>query len=316
MTVDRRARGPATVVTALIILMVAGVAVTAAVAGPARSARLFTSRVDLEQRLGAFAARLTVGRPYRDPSPEERGRAVGALLSLVHVAGGPPGSDDASAVAVFERFGFSHSDEVDPATGRRFLMVASRPDDERSWGVIVIDRSAPIHLVVEVPHPNSDLRTELVGAQVFRAVPGAVLLMAGAHRRAGGAAADVAHNDRSMFSGWAAALAGRGLPQLQLHGFADQSLPDRDAVVSSGTAPPSLSARRVADSLTDAGLAVCRPWQGRCGQLEGSINVQAREAERLRTVFIHVELNARVRAAARLRAATVAALAEARIDPA
>ncbi|MEV6898927.1 hypothetical protein [Amycolatopsis sp. NPDC051372] len=48
----------------------------------------------------------------------------------------------------------------------------------------VIDRSAPPSLVVEVPHPGFDLRTELFGVDLFRQVPGAVLLVAGAHRKA------------------------------------------------------------------------------------------------------------------------------------
>ncbi|WP_051735977.1 hypothetical protein [Amycolatopsis rifamycinica] len=85
-----------------------------------------------------------------------------------------------------------------------------------------------------MPHPAFDLRTELFGIDLFRRVPGAVLLVAGAHRKADDSKADVAHEEDSVFHVVATALAGRGLPQVQLHGFHDQNLPSTDIVLSSG----------------------------------------------------------------------------------
>jgi hypothetical protein len=267
---------------------------------------------DIEHQLAAYAVQLTDAAPYRDPTPAERRSAVDALRHVL------PGSaaELAAGRSGFDRLGFGYRSAVDRVTGRRYAMFSGRPGDLRGWGVILVDLSGPPRLVVEVPHPNFDLNTERLGARLFRATPGAVLLMAGAHRRAAGGAADVAHNDRSMFHALAATLAGDGLPQIQLHGFADDNLPGRDAVVSTGTAPPSGSARRVADRLAAIGLAVCRPWEERCGQLEGTLNVQARAAEQVGSVFVHLELNARVRGDDDLRTAIVDAVAAARIDDA
>jgi hypothetical protein len=314
MMPTRRAVGYAAGLLALIGLVVCGVVVANLVTGRDRALRpaptTGNARADLAQRLTEFSAQLSPMQPYRDPTPSEQRRAVDALTRLVTGGSGAL----ASAAEGFGALGFDHVDQVDPATGRRYAMFSTRPGDRRPWGVVLVDLSAPVHLVIEVPHPNFDLKTELVGARLFDATPGAVLLMAGAHRRAERNAADVAHNDRSMFSVLAAALAHQGLPQVQLHGFADGSLPGRDAVVSTGDAAPSGSAQRVADRLASLGLAVCRPWTQTCGELEGTLNVQAREAGRVGTVFIHLEMNNRVRSDDRLRDAVADAIAAARVD--
>lgn len=257
------------------------------------------SRDDLEERLAAFAARLRASQPYRDPRPEERRLAAVALGRLVASRTDPSG---------LIRLGFSHTDEVDGATGRRYAKYVGG-----AWGIVLVDLSAPARLVVEVPHPNSDLCTERMGTHLFRLVPGSVLLMAGAHRRAGNGAADVAHNDASLFSALAAEAADRHLPQIQLHGFADHNLPGLDAVVSTGNPTAVPAAVRVADGLRDFGLATCRSWENPRGYLEGASNVQARDASRAGSVFIHLELSWRVRGDGRLRSGAVEAVAAAGI---
>jgi hypothetical protein len=265
---------------------------------------------DIERYLVTFAAQLDPGQPYRDPTPSERQVAAEGLRPLLSGVD----TDPESAAAPFTQLGFNHRVDVDDTTGRRYLILSSSPGDPRAWGVIVVDLSAPIHLVVEVPHPKFDLHTEVFGARLFRAVPGTILLMAGAHRRAGDGAADVAHNDRSLFNALTDELAATGRPQLQLHGFADGSLAGQDAVVSTGVAPPSASAVRVADRLADIDLRVCRPWQQTCGELEGTLNVQARQADRLGSVFVHLELKNRIRTDDAIRTAVVGALTAAGID--
>ncbi|MGC9667474.1 hypothetical protein ACNTMW_13065 [Planosporangium sp. 12N6] len=259
----------------------------------------------LEEHLAVIAARLDPGQPYRDPRPGERRLAVSALG---HVLRARP--DPLAAAAAFARLGFAYTDEVDAGTGRRYAMYR-----DGVWGVVAVDLSAPAGLVVEVPHPHSDLCTERMGACLFALTPGAVLVMAGAHRRAGGGAADVAHNDGSLFHALAAEAARRRLPQLQLHGFADRNLPDVDAVVSTGAPAPAPAAVRaaghVADHLAALGLATRRSGDTPGGYLEGTRNVQARTASRAGTVFVHLELSRRVRADGRLRAGTARALAAA-----
>jgi hypothetical protein len=192
-------------------------------------------------------------------------------------------------------------------------MNTDRAGDDRAWGIVLVDLSAPARLVIEVPHPNFDLKTERMGVHLFRLTPGAVLLMAGAHRKAGGGAADVAHNEQSLFNVLAAESADQHMPQIQLHGFADENLPGQDAVVSTGASFVAPAASRLADRLAEIGLATCRAWADRCGHLEGTLNVQGRAADGAGSVFIHLELNWRVRGDDRLRAEAMNAVAAARI---
>lgn len=296
---------------ALVILVVFGAVVTRCAVGdgvgvspgPAES-----SRKDLEDRLVRFAARLNADQRYRDPSPEERRLAVDAFGRLVQ----PPARDVAAATAAaLTDLGFARTESVDAVTGRRYVMYIDRADDARAWGVVLVDLSAPTRFMIEVPHPNFDLKTERMGVRLFRSTPGAVLLMAGAHRKAGNGAADVAHNEQSLFNALAAESADRHIAQIQLHGFADESLPGKDAVVSTGASSVAPAASRVADRLAGVGLATCRSRAEECGHLEGTLNAQGRAADRAGAVFIHLELNWRVRGDDRLRAKAIDAVAAA-----
>lgn len=235
-----------------------------------------TRTTDLGEEVRQFAAGLDDDAPYRPPELAERRQLLSALRALE--AGEPK-----------DVLGFTMRTGVDGKTGRRFGLAVN-PPGERAWGWYLVDLSAPVRLVIEVPHPNSDLRTEELGLALYQAVPGSILLVAGTHRRA----ADVAHSTDSMFHAVASDLAGRGLPQVQLHGFHDDSLPDTDVVVSPGAGDAGEAVRRVADGL-DEDFRVCRSWRQDCGQLAGTTNEQGRDAARQGTPFVHVEISRTVR---------------------
>ncbi|UOX89284.1 hypothetical protein MUY14_01170 [Amycolatopsis sp. FBCC-B4732] len=255
----------------------------------------------LDSLVTKFTAGLSAGQEYRSPKSDERRTAAAGFAAVV----------DRRGTADFEKLGFSVRDSVDPATGRPYTIAVNEAGGDRAWGMYVIDRSAPPSLVVEVPHPAFDLRTELFGVDLFRRVPGAVLLVAGAHRKADDGKADVAHEEDSVFHVVATGLAGRGLPQVQLHGFHDQNLPSTDVVLSSGATVAGDAARRAADRLTADGFAVCRAWEERCKGLEGTTNVQGKMAAADDTVFLHVEMSRTVRESPERRADVVRALTEA-----
>jgi hypothetical protein len=255
----------------------------------------------LDSLVTNFTSALSASQVYRSPEPGERRTAAAGFAALL----------DRRSTADLAKLGFSVRDGADPATGRPYTIAVSEPGTDRAWGMYVVDRSAPPSLVVEVPHPAFDLRTELFGVDLFRRVPGAVLLVAGAHRKADDSQADVAHQEDSVFHVVATALAGRGLAQVQLHGFHDQNLPSTDVVLSSGATVAGDAARRAADRLTADGLAVCRAWEERCKGLEGTTNVQGRMASGDGTVFLHVEMSRTVRESPERRANVVRALAEA-----
>ena len=249
----------------------------------------------------AFAASLSARQPYRSPTPEERRSGEQGFAELLE---GREGLAD---------LGFSVRNLIDTETGRAYTLAMNEPGTERAWGMYLIDRSAPPSLVVEVPHPASDLRTERFGLDYFQATPGAVLLVAGAHRRAGNRTADVAHQPHSLFHVITAMLAARGLPQVQFHGFGDLSSPRRDLVLSPGAGLAGEPARRAADALGDAGFEVCRSWVEPCKPLEGITNVQGRVAAAAGTMFLHVEMNRSVREDDKRRLAVIGALTRARL---
>ncbi len=255
----------------------------------------------LDTRLAQLVDRLDPGGRYRDPTPDEGRQAIRATDQLL--TGNP-------ATALFDQLGLDTSVAVDAATNRRYALAASRPQTSRAWGLLVIDLTArPLDLLLEVPHPVADQDTEQIGLALFRAIPGAALLVAGAHRRAAAGAADVAHQTQSLFHTLATHLASRGLAQLQLHGFDDDSLPDHQIVVSAGAGQPDHNAEQLAAHLTGAGFDVCRTWSRRCGSLEGRSNTQGLAAAQHGYPFIHLEVDHSTRASSDLRATLIDTIA-------
>jgi len=262
-------------------------------------------KVDLAAEVSHFTGALSPDAPYRPPSEQERAAALDGLVPLL-----TGHTDLDSARKPLGPLGFTVSDGVDEATGRHFALASTKPEAVRGWGMYIADYDARPRLVIEVPHPNFDLNTEQVGIELHRRVPGSVVLVAGAHRKAGDNTADVAHNADSLFNAVAMELARLGLPQVQLHGFDDRSLPDTDVVVSSGATPHTPVHERIADRLADGGLVVCRVWAQPCGNLEGKRNVQGTATEGLGGVFAHIESASEVRSRPELRSRLVDALVD------
>lgn len=242
-----------------------------------------------------FTASLRSSGPYRAPDEAERA-AADALAAAIAAGHGV----ERHAAAL----GFSTT----TVAGRAALVADTR--SPRAWGLILLPRVPSVpSLIVEVPHPAADLRTEQIGVAIAEALPDALYLQAGAHRHAGAPAdarrradcpADVAHRPDSVFARIAAGLvAHRGLPQVQLHGFADR--PDLDAVVSPGAACGSRVLEETVSRLAAAGERVRRGGEPGCEELSGTRNVQGRVAARHGTVFVHVELSRSLRRSARRR---------------
>ncbi|MGI9023039.1 MAG: hypothetical protein ACR2HV_07390, partial [Acidimicrobiales bacterium] len=189
--------------------------------------------VDIAKLVERFAAplRATASPGYQLPSKsdlEDVRRGVAALVTGNDLAGD---GSLASSGYVVRRV-------TEQATGRRSaLLIDVRTHGAR--GLYVLTLSARPWLVVEVPHPVSDINTEHLGSTVFKDAGASALLVAGALRSADDGKADVAHEPMSIFEavqgGVVDAAATRPPLIIQVHGFADNSLDGFDAVVSTGS---------------------------------------------------------------------------------
>jgi len=242
---------------------------------------------------------------YRPPDGRE-------VRDLEELADALARADADAAVEVGGRLGLA----ADAAGGA--LVLRSDPDTERAWLVAVLRPGVVPGVVVEVPHPNADLDTEAVGLDVWRRCPAVLYLQAGAHRAAGAPPdaceradhpADVAARADTPFARVAARL---GLPQLQLHGFADRD--GVDVVLSPGATAGGPLLDAVADRLAATGERVGVGDDPRWSDLLGRRNVQGLAAADRGTAFVHLELARSLRRDAGRREAVADALARALDD--
>ncbi|WP_406502974.1 hypothetical protein [Streptomyces sp. NBC_00212] len=249
-------------------------------------------RAELERRIAEFAAPFHADSGYREPSPTDR-RAMAESVGLVL-----DGKRE-EAGRRLSHVGYQLRTLVDAETGRTYAELSDRSESvpaPRGWGRVYIDLSSPVRWSVQAPHPVSDARTERLGAHVLLGSPGGVLVIAGAHRDAGrGNSADVAHRRDTIFAAVCDELAKRGLPGIQVHGFADGSDPDHDVIASTGTGTAGRAdGKSLANALLGQGFQVCRAWARSC-PLEGTENVEGRKAAAEDVPFLHVEFSNTVR---------------------
>jgi hypothetical protein len=272
-----------------------------------------SAAVDPEEALRAVIETVDDQQPYADPDPAEREGAVGGLSRLI-------AGDVVGAAALLEPLGFAMIDAVDPVTGRRYAMALSEIDatTARRWGVYVVDLSAPLVLCVAVPHPRFDEDCEFLALRLWRALPGSMLAMATVHRNAAvqdsapARKADPARNLESIFQHiWTEVLGPRGVPQVQIHGFRNETAPE-EVAVSTGTGSVTPAAVRIADGIAATGLNTTRSWEGTVDvDLRATQNVQGRAAAANGWVWVHIEHAKSVRDSEAVWKPSIDAVAEA-----
>ncbi|MFF7729299.1 hypothetical protein [Streptomyces sp. NPDC008001] len=267
--------------------------------------------VDLGRHITDYTDGITADGSYRIPTERERRAVADGVRAVLD-------GDRATAARRLSGVGYTVRTLADGSGGARYAEVADATREgevRRGWGRVYVGLGGPAHWQVQVPHPSADQRTEQLGIGLLRGAPGGVLVLAGAHRAAdsgaGPDAADVAHRPDSVFAAVSDALADRHLPAVQVHGFADSSLPDHDVVVSPGSGEAGLpAARRLAAAYRAQGLRVCEVWERYCGRLEGRTNVEGEYAGKAGVPFVHVEHSRQVRDDDGLVAKAVRALVE------
>jgi len=244
---------------------------------------------------------MSSGQPYREPAAAEAADADAGLRRLL---------GDGDAAALLGPLGFSVVSGLDSVSGRAFRLAFSEPPPgDRAWAAVLVDASVPVGTVIGCPHPVFDKTSEQLGLALWQRIPGSLLLVAGAHRGAGGGLADPRDHPGSLFHRFAAALLEVGLPHVQVHGFADASAPGFDVVLSPGATTVGVPILRAADSLAAHGLVVARVWETPVPGLGGTTNIQGRAADAAGAVFVHVEVSASARADTTQRERLVEALA-------
>ncbi|WP_405798086.1 hypothetical protein [Streptomyces sp. NBC_01506] len=263
----------------------------------------------LERRLASYATDVVADARYRPPDRAERETLAEGVALYVD-------GEHARAERKLAEVDFGIRivrDGSGDEPGRRYAEIADRGDEtRRGWGRVYVDLDTAPRYSVQVPHPVADAYTDRLGAGVLRGAPGGVLVIAGAHRRAGdGDEADVAHRQDTVFHAVTTGLVDRSLPAIQVHGYADRSVPDRDVVVSTGAGDQARpQGRTLADALDDDGFRVCRAWERTC-PLEGRNNAQGRLAAARGVPFLHIEVSRTVRGDTTRTARAVAAMATA-----
>ncbi|MFB6522371.1 hypothetical protein [Streptomyces sp. NPDC056401] len=249
--------------------------------------------VDLEERVTEFTRGFGERGGYRIPTADERRTVTRGVALLLD-------GDQEGARKRLAEVDFTVQSFTDTASGRHFAEVAdaagSPGPGNRGWGRVYVALGAKPSWSVQVPHPIADQETERLGARVLRGAPGGVMVLAGAHRTAGeGDSADVAHRTDSVFHQVIEELTKRRLPGVQLHGFANESFPEFDAVVSTGAGDRAISeAKTLSTALTEEGLEVCRAYARKC-KLSGTSNEQGQTAADENLRFLHIELARAIR---------------------
>lgn len=249
--------------------------------------------VDLEKRITGFTQSFGERGGYRIPTSDERRTLTQGVALLLD-------GDQEGAHRRLAEVDFTVQSFTDSASGRHFAEVADAAGGSgpasRGWGRVYVDLDAKPSWSVQVPHPIADQETERLGARVLRGSPGGVMVVAGAHRTAGeGDSADVAHRTDSVFHQVIEELMKRRLPGVQLHGFANESFPEFDAVVSTGAGDRAMAeARTLSTALSGEGLEVCRAFVRKC-KLSGTSNEQGQVAAEEKLRFLHIELARAIR---------------------
>ena len=224
---------------------------------------------------------------YRAPTLAESARLAAAFDAVED-------KDLEEAASLAAPLGYDVVPYADTVTGRDYVMLVERrnPDGSwpRGWGMYVFAPEASSDLTVEVAHPIADASTEDVGVEVFRNADAEDLFVAGAHRNANaGGAADVAHEEASVFEAIHEAAVEAETVVFQPHGFSEAKHPGYgEIVVSAGTSPTSLASDG-RDALSVAGFDA-RLYDGDSySDLGATTNVQGESARAAGAEFLHVE---------------------------
>jgi hypothetical protein len=278
---------------------------------------------DLKQetgRLSDLIARLAsreyvLGEPGRDDRPYVDPAEV--LNAFRHVASAMAWGDVNAAARQAAKLDYEVVEFQDERTKKLYLVLRENLDvveTIRGWGSYIVNPQSKVDALVEVPHPFADAHTPEIGGRVFAECEAKGFLLAGAHR----AKADVPDLVDSVFHQVHTAWIGPSarVTAWQIHGFSStkHAFPRGAQVVTSTGGGDIVPAVAELDSVMDErGLTSYvfneLPAEGdENRELNGDVpgvtftslaaakNEQGRLSRSLGGSFVHVELDADVRA--------------------
>lgn len=235
--------------------------------------------------IGAYRETIYLQQPYREPERHEVDSFIEVFDKVLR------GEYDFSPLAPL---GYMGKVMEDPTSRKQYALItpSEQAPAEQAWGTYLIDTSKPIRYAITAPHPRSDIKSEVIAFKLWQQTDGVLLMLAGAQRRSADGLANVTRQSNSLFHQLSMMLAAQGIPQVQLHGFADASAPQHDVIVSSGATSPTAAIERTATYMKAAGLRVATNLEkdGVKG-LFGRLNIQGKAAKQYGTPFMHVEMS-------------------------
>lgn len=243
--------------------------------------------IDVQQLVLDNRQGITSGQPYRDPTPQEAGAAVAGVLALLRGE-----QVDLTGLGITVTSGWCSQ------AAKAVTIVQAERGTERCWGLWVLPVEAPVHSVIEAPHPVADADSDVIAYRLWAAAPDGVALAVGGSHRTDATREnprDVAHNTSSLWMIITSALITDGVTQFQQHGYADSSAPGTDLVVSQGSAAESRALRAVAELVGRAGIRVARGWDDSGTVLLGRNNPLGQAARTTGGVFAHMEASRTLR---------------------
>jgi hypothetical protein len=235
----------------------------------------------------------------------------GEAADLAAAFGEVTAGDYVAAAALVDPYEYDVVEFSDTATGRDHVFLRERTPSTRFWGFYVWSLDpGRTDMVVEAPHPKSDLHTHTEAASLFNKNNSRAFLLSTTHRNAN-AATDGSGNRVSDLANYTGVnpfqsvhevVAVADTTVVQVHGYGNSTDPDYDIIVSEGQSSPSQRTQGLAQDLRDnvvvnAAAARVAVYDGVVGTALGATgNVQGQWSRAQGDHYwVHVEQNSDVR---------------------
>lgn len=240
--------------------------------------------VDVKAIVDRNRSSIVANQPYREPTAEEVAAVIDGVGRIIR----------GDLTVDLSAHGFTLTTGWDESARKNVIVLDAEKGTERCWGTYVFPVDAPVHCLIQAPHPVFDGGSDVIAHRIWQDGPdGTCLFVSGSHRTdpSGDNPRDVAHQPGSMWHKVSEWFALQGIKMIQQHGYADASAPDADVIVSEGAATPSQDILSLALAVERNGFRVARHWDGTAKTLAGTINSCGDIAKAVGGTFAHIEMN-------------------------